>query len=63
MKGMISKGKMEAIALISPPEKLQSKFELIFLKYLYGREKYYISLSDLNDSFSAISKKEFSGQL
>ncbi|MCA9457807.1 MAG: restriction endonuclease subunit S, partial [Nitrospira sp.] len=60
MKGMVSKGKMEGIQFISPPEKIQLEFEKVFSRYREGRDKQDTSMSMLNDGFSSISQRAFS---
>jgi len=63
MKGMISKGKMEVIQFICPPESLQMKFEKAFSHCRDNREKMDESMFEINNTFSAINQKAFSGQL
>ncbi len=63
MKGMISKGKMEEICFICPPERLQKKFEEIFFSFRSKREKMDLSMIELSSSFSSLSQKAFAGEL
>lgn len=63
MKGMVSKGKLEEVRFICPPESLQQNFAEAFYRYQDVRKGMDHSLSELNDGFSSISQKAFSGQL
>ncbi|MFT6371810.1 MAG: type I restriction enzyme S subunit [Gammaproteobacteria bacterium] len=63
MKGMISKGKMEVIQFICPSESLQMKFEKVFSHCRDNREKMDESMLEINNMFSSINQKAFSGQL
>ncbi|MCX2896659.1 restriction endonuclease subunit S [Pseudomonas mandelii] len=63
MKGMISKGKLEEVRFICPPESLQIKFEEAFYKHRSVREGMESSLVGLNDNISSLSHMAFSGQL
>ena len=63
MKGMVSKGKMEEIAVISPPEADQKKFETIYFQWRDIQNKADASLSEVSNIFSSLSQRAFSGNL
>lgn len=63
MKGMVSKGKLEEVRFICPPERMQQKFAEAFHRYQGLRRRMEHSLDRLSDGFSSISQKAFSGQL
>ncbi|HDM8237080.1 restriction endonuclease subunit S [Vibrio campbellii] len=63
MKGMVSKGKMEEILMISPPESKQIEFEKSFLSYLKLISDMVISLNDSNELLSSLCQKAFRGIL
>lgn len=63
MKGMVSKGKLEEVRFICPPESFQQKFAEAFHRYQGLRRGMAHSLGGLSDEFSSISQKAFSGHL
>lgn len=63
MKGMVSKGRLEEVRFICPPESLQLEFAEAFYRNRGVREGMEHSLVGLNDNFSSLSHKAFSGQL
>lgn len=63
MKGMVSKGKLEEVRFICPPESMQQKFAEAFHRYQDLRQGMEHSQDGLSDEFSSISQKAFSGQL
>ncbi|HEH6357112.1 UNVERIFIED_CONTAM: restriction endonuclease subunit S [Pseudomonas aeruginosa] len=63
MKGMVSKGKLEEVRFICPPESMQQKFAEAFHRYQGLRKGMEHSQDGLSDEFSSISQKAFSGHL
>ncbi len=63
MKGMVSKGKLEEVRFICPPESMQQKFAEAFHRYQGLRKGMEHSLDGLSHEFSSISQKAFSGHL
>jgi len=63
MKGMVSKGSMEKIEVIFPPEDLQVKFEKLFQGYLKSMNSMCDSAEKLSESFNSLSQKAFKGEL
>lgn len=63
MKGMVSKGKLEEVRFICPPESMQQKFSEAFHRCQNLRRGMEYSLDSLNDGFNSISQKAFSGIL
>nr|WP_284143895.1 restriction endonuclease subunit S [Pseudomonas aeruginosa] len=63
MKGMVSKGRLEEVRFICPPESIQQKFAEAFHRYQGLRKGMEHSQDGLSDEFSSISKKAFSGHL
>jgi type I restriction enzyme S subunit len=63
MKGMVSKGKMEVIKFICPPESLQDEFGKIFSKCRDNRKKMDESKEFINGAFSSLSQQAFTGEL
>lgn len=63
MKGMISKGKLEEVRFICPPESMQQKFAEAFRRHQDLRKRMGNSQDGLSDEFSSISQKAFSGHL
>ncbi|MDT4806193.1 Type I restriction modification DNA specificity domain protein [compost metagenome] len=63
MKGMVSKGKLEEVRFICPPESMQQKFAEAFHRYQGLRTGMENSQDGLSDEFSSISQKAFSGHL
>lgn len=63
MKGMVSKGKLEEVRFVCPTESLQLKFAEAFYKHQELRQEMGRSLVGMNDGFSSLSQKAFSGQL
>ncbi|WP_440060811.1 restriction endonuclease subunit S [Pseudomonas syringae] len=63
MKGMVSKGKLEEVRFICPPESMQQKFAEAFRRHQDLRKRMGNSQDGLSDEFSSISQKAFSGHL
>ena len=63
MKGMVSKGKMEQILMINPPESKQIEFEKKFLNYLKMNEDLINSFNACSVLFSSLSQRVFSDGL
>ncbi|ENM5790768.1 restriction endonuclease subunit S [Vibrio mimicus] len=63
MKGMVSKGKMEQILMINPPESKQIEFEKKFLNYLKMNEDLINSFNACSILFSSLSQRVFSDGL
>lgn len=63
MKGMVSKGKLEEVRFICPPESMQQRFSEAFNRYQSLRKGMDYSQNGLGNEFSSISQKAFSGHL
>lgn len=63
MKGMVSKGKLEAVELILPPLEKQKEFEMIFNKQIKLKQKMNQSYLGSNTKFNSLSQKAFAGEL
>jgi len=63
MKGMVSKGKLEEVRFICPPESMQQKFAEAFHRYQGLRKGMEHSQDGLSDEFASISQNAFSGHL
>lgn len=63
MKGMVSKGMLEEVRFICPPESMQQKFAEAFRRHQNLRKRMENSRDGLSDELSSISQKAFSGHL
>nr|WP_256261401.1 restriction endonuclease subunit S [Pseudomonas gingeri] len=61
MKGMVSKGKLESVRLICPPENLQRKFAEVFCGCQSLRKGMERSASEISEGLSSIKQRAFSG--